>query len=105
MESCARRAGERRAHSNWRRLKEGWLKVRVNLSRSIPKGIKIWRHMSIQMTTAKSRLVSVPKSYLDSLEATKETLENEYVMNQLERSEIDIQMEKVRSVREFLKEL
>ena len=57
------------------------------------------------MTTAKSRLVSVPKSYLDSLEATKETLENEYVMNQLERSEIDIQMEKVRSVREFLKEL
>ena len=31
MASCARRAGERRAHSNWRRLKEGWLKVGVNL--------------------------------------------------------------------------
>ena len=24
MVSCARRAGERRAHSNWRRFKEGW---------------------------------------------------------------------------------
>jgi hypothetical protein len=41
MGSCARRAGELRAHSNWRRLKEGWLKVGVNLSRSLPKGIKI----------------------------------------------------------------
>lgn len=55
------------------------------------------------MTTAKSRLVSVPKSYLDSLEATIETLENEYVMNQLRRSEIDVQNRKVRSAREFLK--
>ena len=35
MGSCARRAGKRRAHSNWRRLKEGWLKVGVNLSRSL----------------------------------------------------------------------
>ena len=57
------------------------------------------------MTTAKSRLVSVPKSYLDSLEATIETLENEYVMNQLKRSEIDVQSGKVRSAKEFLKEL
>ncbi|WMT50193.1 MAG: hypothetical protein RE472_04280 [Thermoplasmatales archaeon] len=57
------------------------------------------------MTTAKSRLVSIPKSDLDSLEATIETLENEYVMNQLERSEQDIQKGKVRNVREFLKEL
>ena len=57
------------------------------------------------MTTAKSRLVSVPKSYLDSLEATIETLENEYVMNQMKRSEIDVQSGKVRLVREFLKEL
>ena len=57
------------------------------------------------MTTAKSRLVSVPKSYLDSLEATIETLENEYVMNQMKRSEIDVQSGRVRSVREFLKEL
>ncbi|MHB1493507.1 MAG: hypothetical protein ACYCSG_03410 [Thermoplasmataceae archaeon] len=57
------------------------------------------------MTTAKSRLVSIPKSDLDSLEATIETLENEYVMDQLERSEQDIQKGKVRNVREFLKEL
>jgi hypothetical protein len=58
------------------------------------------------MTTAKrSRLVSIPKSDLDSLEATVETLENEYVMDQLERSEQDIQNGRVRNVREFLKEL
>ena len=57
------------------------------------------------MTAAKSRLVSIPKSYLDGLEATIETLENEHVMNQLARSEIDVQNERVRSVREFLKEL
>jgi len=57
------------------------------------------------MTTAKSRLVSIPKSYLDGLEATIETLENEYVMDQLERSEQDILRGKVRNVREFLKEL
>ena len=58
------------------------------------------------MTTEKqSRLVSIPKSDLDSLEATIETLENEYVMDQLERGEKDIQNGKVRNVREFLKEL
>ncbi|EQB65015.1 MAG: hypothetical protein AMDU2_EPLC00013G0007 [Thermoplasmatales archaeon E-plasma] len=57
------------------------------------------------MTTAKSRLVSIPKSDLDSLEATIETLENEYVMDQLERSEQDIQNGRVRNVRDFLKEL
>ncbi len=57
------------------------------------------------MTTTKSRLVSIPKSDLDSLEATVETLENEYVMDQLERSEQDIQNGRVRNVREFLKEL
>jgi hypothetical protein len=58
------------------------------------------------MTTAKqSRLVSIPKLDLDSLEATVETLENEYVMDQLERSEQDIQKGRVRNVRGFLKEL
>ena len=58
------------------------------------------------MTTAKqSMLVSIPKSDLDSLEATVETLENEYVMDQLERSEKDIRKGRVRNVREFLKEL
>ena len=58
------------------------------------------------MTTAKqSRLVSIPKSNLDSLEATIETLENGYVMDQLKRSEEDIQKGRVRDAREFLKEL
>ena len=58
------------------------------------------------MTIARqSRLVSIPKSDLDSLEATIETLENKYVMDQLERSEQDIQKGRVRNVREFLKEL
>ena len=58
------------------------------------------------MTTAKqSRLVSIPKSDLDNLEATMKTLENEYVIDQLERSERDIQKSRVRNVREFLKEL
>ena len=58
------------------------------------------------MTTAKrSRLVSIPKSDLDSLEATIETLENEYVMDQLERSEQDIEDGKVRNARDFLEEL
>jgi PHD/YefM family antitoxin component YafN of YafNO toxin-antitoxin module len=56
-------------------------------------------------TTKQSRLVSIPKSDLESLEATIETLENEYVMDQLERSEQDIQKGTVRNVREFLKEL
>ena len=58
------------------------------------------------MTTAKqSRLVSISKSDLDSLEATIETLENEYVIDQLARSEQEIQNGRVRNVREFLKEL
>ncbi len=57
------------------------------------------------MTAAKSRLVSILKSDLDSLDATIETLENEHVMDQLEKSEQDIQKGKVRNVREFLKEL
>ena len=58
------------------------------------------------MSTAKqSRLVSIPKSDLDSLEATIETLENEYVMDQLKRSEEDIRKGRVRDAREFLKEL
>ena len=58
------------------------------------------------MTTARqSRLVSIPKSDPNSLEATIETLENEYVMDQLKRSEQDIQNGRVRNVREFLMEL
>ena len=56
------------------------------------------------MTTAKSRLVSIPKSDLDSLEATIETLENQYVMDQLRKSEDDIKKGRVRNAREFLQE-
>jgi len=56
------------------------------------------------MSANRSRLVSIPESDLDSLEATLETLENEYVMDQLERSELDIRKGKVRNVRDFLKE-
>jgi hypothetical protein len=68
--------------------------------------LKSKRIVCYNMTTIKqSRLVSIPKSDLDSLEATIETLENEYVMDQLERSEQDILKGKVRNVREFLKEL
>jgi hypothetical protein len=55
--------------------------------------------------TKQSRLVSIPNSDLDSLKATIETLENEYVMDQLERSEQDIQKGRVGNVRDFLKEL
>jgi|GEM_PF-3706842 len=42
------------------------------------------------MSANRSRLVSIPESDLDSLEATLETLENEYIMDLLERSELDI---------------
>ena len=55
--------------------------------------------------TKQSRLVSIPKSDLDSLEATVETLENKYVMDQLERSEQDIENGRVRNARDFLEEL
>ncbi|KQB35153.1 hypothetical protein AOG55_07605 [Acidiplasma cupricumulans] len=61
--------------------------------------------ITIPMAIAKDRMISVRKSDLDSLLATIETLENEYVMDQLERSEQDIQRGRVRNVREFLKEL
>ncbi len=44
--------------------------------------------------TKRSRLVSIPKSDMESLVATVETLENEYVMKQIKRSAIDIKKEK-----------
>ena len=71
----------------------------------LPKVIKISFHWQFAMRAAKSRLVSIPKSDLDSLEATLETLENQYVMNQLKQSEEDIQNGRVRKAREFLKSL
>ena len=42
------------------------------------------------------RMVTIPKSDLDSLEATIETLQNRYVMRQLEATEKDIQKGRVR---------
>ena len=56
-------------------------------------------------TTRQSRFVSIPKSDLESLVATVETLENEYVMKQIKRSAIDIKKGKVRNVKDFIKEL
>jgi PHD/YefM family antitoxin component YafN of YafNO toxin-antitoxin module len=51
------------------------------------------------------RLVSIPKSDLESLQATIETLENKYVMEQLENSEKDIKAGKVRNIDKLIKEL
>lgn len=51
------------------------------------------------------RLVSIPKTDLESLEATVETLENKNVMEQLESSELDIRQDKTRNMNEFIKEL
>ena len=54
---------------------------------------------------AKTRLVSIPKSELESLKATIETLENKYVMEQLEDSEKDIESGRVRNIEKLIKEL
>lgn len=51
------------------------------------------------------RMVTIPKSDLESLEATVETLENKYVMKQLMASEEAMKKGKVRKARDFLKEL
>ncbi len=51
------------------------------------------------------RLVTIPKADLESLEATVETLENKYVMEQLEKSEQDIVNGRTRNARDFMKEL
>lgn len=58
------------------------------------------------MTKGKTvRLITIPKSEIESLEATIETLENKYVMEHLEKSDQDIKHGRVRPAREFLKEL
>ncbi|MEM3573047.1 MAG: hypothetical protein QXJ62_02300 [Nitrososphaeria archaeon] len=49
-------------------------------------------------------MISIRKSDLDSLLATIETLENQYVMDQLRKSEDDIRKGRVRNAREFLQE-
>ena len=52
----------------------------------------------------KDRLVSIPKSYLDGLLATIETLQSHSIMEQLRKSEDDIRKGGIRSAREFLEE-
>ncbi len=51
------------------------------------------------------KLITIPKSDVESLEATIETLENEYVMEHLAKSDQDITHGRVRRARDFLKEL
>ena len=51
------------------------------------------------------RYVTIPRAELESLEATIETLENRYVMEQLEATEKAISEGRVRKARDFLKEL
>lgn len=54
---------------------------------------------------SEDRLVSIKKSDLESLEATVETLQNQEVMKQLEKSERDIEEGRIRNVEKLLKEL
>lgn len=51
------------------------------------------------------RLISIPKSDLESLKATIETLENKYVMQQLMESEKDIIEGNLKDIDELIKEL
>ncbi len=57
------------------------------------------------MKMQESRLVSIPKSDLESMEATIETLQNRYVMEHLEKSEQDIKAGRTRNIDELIKEL
>ena len=52
-----------------------------------------------------SRLVSIPKADLESLEATIETLQNKYVIEHLLKSEKDIRDGRTRDIDELIKEL
>ena len=54
---------------------------------------------------ARPKLINIAKSHLDCLVATIQTLENHYVMDQLRKSEEDIQKGRARNAREFLREL
>jgi len=51
------------------------------------------------------RLISIPKSDLESLKATIETIENKYVMQQLMESEKDIIEGNLKDIDELIKEL
>jgi hypothetical protein len=49
--------------------------------------------------------IDTSKEDLEGLEAIIETLQNEYVMEQLKKSEIDIRKDRVRKIEKFIKEL
>ncbi len=68
----------------------------------IPKVIKIQEH--IKITVVRHKPASAITSYLGSILATRETLRNSYVMEQLRNSEEDVHAGRVRNVREFLRE-
>ena len=51
------------------------------------------------------KFIDRSKEDLESLEATIETLQNEYVMEQLKKSKIDIRKGRVRNIEKFIKEL
>jgi len=51
------------------------------------------------------KLIDRSEEDLESLEATIETLQNEYVMEQLKKSEIDIRKGRVRNIEKFIREL
>lgn len=74
----------------------------MNLSQSIPKGIKIQEYMRLPMTG--SMLISELKSYFGDLVATIITFQNGYVMDQLRKSEEDVHEGRVRDARKFLRE-
>ena len=57
------------------------------------------------MVKQAERYVTILKAELESLEVTIETLENKYVMEQLEATEKAISEGRVRKARDFLKEL
>ncbi len=61
--------------------------------------------MQMQKNQNPCRLVSIPKTDLESLEATIETLENREVMEQLKSSEMDIKEGRMRNIDELMKKL
>lgn len=57
------------------------------------------------MMKMRERLVTIPKTDLESLEATLETLQNKEVIKQLVKSEKDIREGKTRNIDELIREL
>ncbi len=66
---------------------------------------RIFNNVAKGLDKKNQRLVSIPKSDLESLEVTVETLQNKYVINQLQKSEEDIRKGRVRNIDKFIKEL